>query len=147
MYVGSGEMEEELRSLAESLGIEGKICFTGQVADPERYLCTMDCFVLPSRFEGLGYVVIEAVSTGLYCYVSDVLPEEAIVGGMVETFPLDADKGALAERILSERGAHGIRKGQRALLEGLGYGLENQVKTMEAIYDSVRSSQKAGKDA
>lgn len=147
LYVGSGEMEEELRSLAESLGIEGKICFTGQVADPERYLCAMDCFVLPSRFEGLGYVVIEAVSTGLYCYVSDVLPEEAIVGGMVETFPLDADKGALAERILSERGAHGIRKGQRALLEELGYGLENQVKTMEAIYDSVRSSQKAGKDA
>ena len=94
LYAGSGELEAELKAYARELGIEKDIRFVGQVPDPERYLCAMDCFVLPSRFEGLGYVVIEAAATGLHSFVSDVLPEEAIVGGMVETFPLDADKKA-----------------------------------------------------
>ncbi|MGI5857376.1 MAG: glycosyltransferase [Candidatus Merdivicinus sp.] len=137
LYIGSGEMEAELKAYARELGIAESIRFAGQVPDPERYLCAMDCFLLPSRFEGLGYAVIEAVCTGLRCFVSDVLPQEAIVGRLVETFPLDADKALLAERVLAVRGSAEPRTGQRALLETLGYDLASQVRTMEAIYDQA----------
>ncbi len=137
IYVGSGEMETELKAYVRELGIAESVRFVGQVPDPERYLCAMDCFVLPSRFEGLGYAVIEAACTGLPCFVSDVLPEEAIVGGLVETFPLDADKAVLAERILAIQNGSEPRTGQRALLESLGYDLASQVRTMEAIYDQA----------
>ena len=141
LYAGSGELEAELKAYARELGIEKEIRFVGQVPDPEHYLCAMDCFVLPSRFEGLGYVVIEAAATGLHSFVSDVLPEEAIISGMVETFPLDADPKALAAKILSLKQDRLPRTGQRALLEKLGYGLETQIKTMEAIYDTAGSGQ------
>lgn len=73
--------------------------------------------------------------------MSDVLPEEAIISGMVETFPLDADPKALAAKILSLKQDRLPRTGQRALLEKLGYGLETQIKTMEAIYDTAGSGQ------
>ncbi len=39
----------------------------------------MDVFVFPSRWEGLGLVLVEAQAAGLRCVISDVIPKEAEV--------------------------------------------------------------------
>lgn len=69
--VGSGPDEEQLRSLARSLDLDDVVRFAGYVSDPAQYLAAADCFVLPSRWEGFGVVLIEALRFGLPLLATD----------------------------------------------------------------------------
>jgi glycosyltransferase involved in cell wall biosynthesis len=61
----------------------------------------MDCFVFPSRYEGLGLVVVEAQAAGLPCIISDRIPTEAIVDhSMVLVLPLEASPEEWAAEVL-----------------------------------------------
>lgn len=62
---GSGAMEEEIKSYAQSLGLNFNTTFLGNVHNVKDYLLKNDCFVLSSRTEGFPNVVLEALATGL----------------------------------------------------------------------------------
>ena len=138
-YVGDGPMEGEIRQHAEELGILPDIVFTGQVPNPQDYLCAFDCFLLPSLFEGLGFVVIESACSGLVCFASDVIPEEARVCDLVRTFSLSEKPEAVAKRIVSQRQDPAVRAGQGERLRELGYDFASQKRQVEAIYTGERS--------
>ena len=57
--------------------------FLGQRSDIYALLQMMDVFILPSRYEGLGIVLLEAQAAGLKCFVSNQVPEEASLGNTV----------------------------------------------------------------
>ena len=65
--VGSGSEQDHLRRLAGELGIAGRIKFLGRRSRHEvaELLQRAMLFALPSRYEGLGCVYLEAMSTGL----------------------------------------------------------------------------------
>ena len=65
MLLGQGQNEEMLRALAAELGIADRVIFAGFHADPSSFYATADLFVLSSDYEGLGNVLIEALSFGL----------------------------------------------------------------------------------
>lgn len=64
---GRGPLENELKALAKELGIEGKVEFVGYVPydDIVKLLQTSDVFVMPSWYEALGCVYLEAMACGL----------------------------------------------------------------------------------
>ncbi len=64
IMVGRGGLEEELRTLARSLGVEGQVLFLGPRSDIPAILAALDIFVLPSRFEGLSLALLEAMAAG-----------------------------------------------------------------------------------
>ena len=64
MVLGVGPMLEELRHLAHTLGIEEHVAFEGFVANPLPYVRAADGFVLSSRSEGFGNVLVEALGCG-----------------------------------------------------------------------------------
>ncbi len=70
---GAGAQETELKQLAVSLGLESRVRFTGMVplGDMDGYYRASDVLVLPSRFDGWGAVVNEAMEYGLAVLVSD----------------------------------------------------------------------------
>lgn len=57
-----------------------KYIFWGRRADVNEIMQCCDLFFMPSAFEGLGIVIIEAQAAGLPCIVSDVVPVEANCG-------------------------------------------------------------------
>lgn len=59
MYVGSGELEEEVKQYAKQAGLLDKIIITGWVTNVEKYIPAFDIAVLPSKWEGFGLVLIE----------------------------------------------------------------------------------------
>jgi len=65
LIVGDGELRDELRTLADQLGIAEQVTFVGQVSEPETYLHDMDVFVLPSRNEGAPLAVMESLAAGV----------------------------------------------------------------------------------
>lgn len=65
IVLGEGVLHKELVALSVNLGIEDKIIWLGKQEDVFRYLRIMDVFVLASRYEGFGLVLLEAMSMGL----------------------------------------------------------------------------------
>lgn len=59
MYVGSGNLEEEVKQYAKEKNILDKVIVTGWVNNVEQYIPAFDIAVLPSKWEGFGLVLIE----------------------------------------------------------------------------------------
>jgi glycosyltransferase involved in cell wall biosynthesis len=80
LLVGSGERREAAEARARSCGIFDRTIFAGDRSDvPALMRGVMDVLIFPSRYEGLGLVVIEAQAAGLHSLISDDIPEEAIL--------------------------------------------------------------------
>ena len=54
-----------MNALAQELGLADRVLFAGFIADPAPYYAHGDIFVLPSRWEGFGHVIVEAMACGL----------------------------------------------------------------------------------
>lgn len=88
VLVGSGPLEQQIRSRVHQKGLESSVLFLGYREDVERFYQAFDVFVLPSYYEGLGVVNIEAQAAGLHCVVSDTVTQESDVSGNVVYLPL-----------------------------------------------------------
>lgn len=74
MLVGEGELKEKIYEKFNNLGIKDKVLFLGSRNDVPDLMQSMDVFVLPSKYEGLGIVLVEAQASGLPCICSDRIP-------------------------------------------------------------------------
>ena len=80
MLIGQGEGEENIKKKVSDLGIEENVRFMGVRSDVNQLFQAIDTFVLPSRFEGLPLVLIEAQTAGLKCYASkDVITADSFL--------------------------------------------------------------------
>jgi glycosyltransferase involved in cell wall biosynthesis len=78
LLVGDGELRAVVGEQVQRLGIASRITFAGLRSDvPVLMRDVMDVFLFPSRFEGLGLVLVEAQAAGLPCVYSANIPEEA----------------------------------------------------------------------
>jgi glycosyltransferase involved in cell wall biosynthesis len=101
IIVGYGPLLESLRNLAEDLGISKYVYFTGKQINAIDFLSKMDTFVLPSRTEGFGLVLLEAMSMNLPIIASrvDGIPE--VLGDNCGLLFDPKDIGELARLMLS----------------------------------------------
>lgn len=65
LIVGSGEQEEEVKQLVEELGLSELFIFAGFQSDVYPFYQLIDIFFLPSLYEGLPMVLLEAVGSGV----------------------------------------------------------------------------------
>ena len=81
-FIGAGPSEKMLRKLAKELGIADKIIFEGLKSQKYVYqhLCDYDLFVQPSRCEGFGLTVAEAMAAKLPVLVSDIEGPMEVIG-------------------------------------------------------------------
>jgi glycosyltransferase involved in cell wall biosynthesis len=63
VIVGEGEERAALTQLAEKLGVAGRVTLAGFVLETERWLAHAAVFALPSRWEGFGHVIVEAMAS------------------------------------------------------------------------------------
>jgi glycosyltransferase involved in cell wall biosynthesis len=76
--VGGGEQFEETKRLVETCAARNRIHMPG-FGEPEKWLAWADCFVLPSRREGLSNALLEAMSAGLSCIANDIPPNREVL--------------------------------------------------------------------
>lgn len=92
LLIGAGEDEKMLRDKVKKLNIESKVKFLIDRADVNRLYQIMDYFVMPSLFEGLPVVAIEAQANGLPCIFSDKISKEVLL--ISNSIMLSLDLGA-----------------------------------------------------
>ena len=90
----------QLKALAQELGVGDRVTFLGNVKDVPGFLESLDVFVLPSRYEGFGISLLEAMAMGVPCIASHLDgPAEIIQNGTYgELFPC-GDDAALAGKL------------------------------------------------
>lgn len=71
LLVGDGPLFASIKQLVVEKGLEDKVVFTGLRTDAPALLSAMDCFIMPSHFEGLAFTAIEAQASGLGVVASD----------------------------------------------------------------------------
>jgi glycosyltransferase involved in cell wall biosynthesis len=78
--VGAGDLFDEIRGLAQTSVARGRIHVPG-FSEPEKWLAWADCFVLPSRREGLSNALLEAMAVGIPCIANDIPPNREVLDG------------------------------------------------------------------
>jgi glycosyltransferase involved in cell wall biosynthesis len=131
VLVGHGEMDAELRALARDLGVHERVAFLGWRRDVPRILRTLDVLLLPSRWEGLPYVVLEAMAAGTPVVAARVDGALELVrdGETGFTFPIESVAG------LAEALGHLARltPAERARLGSAGRGELERAHTRETM--------------
>lgn len=84
LSVGTGELEMEVKKHASDLKISNSVFFLGVRNDINNILQAADVFILPSLYEGLPMVAIEAQASGVPCILSDKISTEVNVTGNVQ---------------------------------------------------------------
>ena len=101
IWVGSGPLEEAARKLSEELGISTVCHFPGEYKDIPSLLRIMDCFVLPSLWEGFPIVLLEAMAIGVPIVATDISGnDEAVSSGKNGWLVPPHDPPAMAEKAL-----------------------------------------------
>lgn len=110
LLVGNGPDVERTKNLIIRHPAKENIILYGETDCIEELYAAMDVFVLPSKHEGLGMVLLEAQINGLPCIVSDVVPREVCIGDNVSFLSLENSSEQWAESILSVGLDSGKRK-------------------------------------
>ena len=104
LLIGRGQEENNLKKQIKQLEIEGKVQILTNRTDIPELLKAIDVFMLPSRFEGLGIVLIEAQVSGLPCVVSDNIPNEAFQSKNITRLNLNDSYDIWVDSLLKPKG-------------------------------------------
>ena len=135
IMIGDGPLRKDIEKEILKLGLKDSVILLGVRDDVPQLLMAMDVFLLPSLFEGLGIVAIEAQASGLKCIISDVIPKETNVGG-AEYLSLQANCKNWAERVLNSLEIK-CRADYTANLIKNRYSIKESAKFLEEYYENL----------
>ncbi|WP_390410464.1 glycosyltransferase [Lacticaseibacillus jixiensis] len=137
LLVGGGQNLSNIKQTASDLGLESRVTFLGEIDVPEEIYSAMDCFVFPSRFEGLPIAMLEAQISGLPCIMSTNVTQEVVIGSTVKCLSLDAPLGSWTKAItkLSEDARTSfVSVNARSITK---YQIENCVQELNEEYIAI----------
>ena len=77
LIIGDGNLRVQMLNRIKKYGIEEKVLYLGRREDIQKFYNAMDCFLLPSLYEGLPVVGVEAQCCGLPVFFSTEIPTES----------------------------------------------------------------------
>lgn len=133
ILVGNGELMPRIKKKVYDMQLDQAVIFTGNRSDIERIYQAMDVFIMPSFYEGLGMVAVEAQIAGLPVLCADTIPEEAKICENMSYYSLNDSAKTWAENALKY--ATGFeRKNMKDYAVQSGYDIETAADKMTAWY-------------
>jgi Glycosyltransferase len=138
VLLGEGEMGANLKKKAEQEKIKN-ILFMGRVDNVHEWLQAFDVLLVPSRFEGLGLVLIEAQASGLMCIASECIPRETAISDKI-TYLSIGDPLNWADKIMEANILYDRKKGQEQVIHS-GYEIKESAERLMTIYKHLLERQ------
>lgn len=130
VFVGEGCMRNDIEELAKAYGISSDVTFMGARTDTNAIYSAFDVFVLPSHFEGLPVVGVEAQANGLKCVFSKNVTEDTKMTNQVTFLPLENIDAWVQElskpMVRTFESINQIKK--------LGYDIQNEAYKLQKKY-------------
>lgn len=138
LLIGEGDDKEYIKEYVNEKGIASNVHFLGVRDDVPSILSELDLFLLPSLYEGLGIVLVEAQMAGVPSLVSDNVPSEADLGiGLVKSLSLHTNKEYWAQQMLEMlKIKHPDWETRKSALQSNGYDVTSMVTKLSDIYSS-----------
>lgn len=89
LLVGTGPLQDRIKKIVKERNIENKVIFIGQTNDVNKLYQAFDIFLLPSIYEGLPLVGVEAQCSGCNCIFSDNITKELKLTKNCKFLPID----------------------------------------------------------
>lgn len=134
LLVGEGSMHNAMVQYFENAKLAEKVIYTGVVENVQDYLQAMDVFVLPSLFEGLGIVAIEAQAAGLNTLLSDRIPKEAFITNLAYALPIDKGVELWVNKIEELKRENSLRENTEEKIIRAGYDVSESAAFLEKYY-------------
>lgn len=135
VFVGDGELREETEKAVREAGLAERVRFVGAVDNVNEWMSAVDCLLMPSLFEGLPFVLVEAQAAGLPCVVSSAVSEEANLSGELKYVGLDEPLSVWAEAV--EQAVNRPRYDAEQKLIAAGYSIEDSAKEVTELIENA----------
>ncbi len=143
ILAGKGEDEPKIRNKVLGLGLENKVKVLLDRSDVNELYQAFDVFVMPSLFEGLPVVGVEAQANGLPCIFSDEISKEVMLTGNAEFMSLNCGAEEWAKRIIEKKtGRNTIAVKE---LREKGYDIRNEAQKLQKWYLNIYEKAKGMK--
>ena len=132
LLIGQGPLVDEIKKIVEGKKLSNSVLFLGQKNDVYNYYSVFDFYVMPSLYEGLGMVYIEAQVSGLPCLASKEVPEIVKVTENMSFLDLNIKPVQWAYHI--EKNFLNDRHSCMSEVASAGYDIDIAVNELEEIY-------------
>lgn len=134
IVIGDGELRDEMLKRIELLEIEDNVIYLGRREDIKQFYNAMDCFLLPSLYEGLPVVGVEAECCGLPTFFSEEISRESSVCADLGFF-IDLGKSARewAKEIV-EKSDNIQRKDRSEMIKNAGFDSNEEASKLCSFY-------------
>lgn len=129
LLVGSGAEKKLIEKKLNELKLSNNYLILENRLDIADILNAMDVFIFPSLFEGLGIALIEAQKAKLPCFVSNNIPESAIISNLVTTLSLDLSPKEWAKKMINYKYLKKIE------INDEKWDMNKIIKELEIIYE------------
>jgi glycosyltransferase involved in cell wall biosynthesis len=139
LLIGDGPLKADIKKKVLCIHLSDKVLFLGLRSDvPRLMLGAMDVFVLPSYYEGLPIVGLEAQAAGLPLVLSDAIAEELdIIKPLVRRVALSKPASYWADFILELKGAPPVSQREATkIIADSQFNIHNSIRMLEDIYIS-----------
>ena len=137
LLIGEGELKPKVREKVKLFNIEKNVIFLNPVSNPEDYYQAMDIFLLPSLFEGLPVVGIEAQASGTNCIFSNNITTELNLTSFCKFIDLNEKKEIWSECILNSKYQKNSINNTNLVKN---YDIKKESKKIEKIYFGLINS-------
>lgn len=135
LWIGDGELQEKIQDRAKNMGFKGACLFVGRKNNIEKWYSAMDLFLLPSKFEGMGIVFLEAQCTGLPCFGSTNVPIETEVTELMHRISLKQEANYWATAMKKVTDMSGDRRSRASEFINAGYTHEATKSDLLNMYE------------
>lgn len=134
---GDSTLATKIRQLIEERQMQEYVILESPKMNLNEYYSAFDAFLLPSRFEGLPLVGVEAQTAGLKCFFSDKISKEVAITSLVNFIGIDTNStNKWVDSILSQDYSY-ERKEAPDFVKKAGYDLRDQIIRIEEIYEDL----------
>lgn len=140
VLVGVGELQDSIKEQVREMDISSKVLFLNLRDDINNLMSMSDVLVMPSLYEGLPVVGVEAQASGLNCIFSNSITSEVDLTDQNEFLSLNSDINLWTNRILTKAKYHMSvtdRLDKSTLVKNEGYSISDVAKKLENFYLSV----------
>ena len=134
LLLGEGELEGNIREKVSNLNLSETVKFLGVRHDVNKVMQAMDAFVLPSNYEGLPVVGVEAQAAGLPMFWSDNITNEVVITPNINLLSLNLSAKEWA-KIIMQKGKKNHRKNMLDYIVKSGYDLSKSDNELQKFYE------------